>query len=457
MEQQQPDIMLLTETKLNKKHKLGFKNYIIYRTDRVNSVQGGGTAILISKKIQAEPQFIPMLRDNKCLEATVIKLRRDNISLFIISGYANHKNNKHCFINELNSLLTFLKVQHLNNYFVLAGDLNARSTEWGDHDSNLRGDYLKKWLDDDGLIFRARLIPPCEPTYTRTGTYLDLCIIDHRLNVGNLPPENSMKTIEYDSDHRVTTLNVKFDIPIECPVDNQIKVVYDYKATNWQAFAEFLQTSSTTDIPATRNLNRDEINEFFQAIDNEIITAIEHMTPQKDVNIDSVLKYVNNKIRKLQRVKSKLLTIRRKINTGKIKVSMKVKMEVDTTIAEIKEQITAEFRETISNYWKKQVQAIDYRRSENFFPKINKLLTRKPPLTIETLNISTDNESIISRAHIAPNEQAADRHNLVINNPIDKLNLIGATFESINAPKYLNQTSRLTHIICRISTIITRV
>ena len=42
-----PDIILLTETKLNTKHKIYFDNYKIIRNDRINSIQGGGTAILI--------------------------------------------------------------------------------------------------------------------------------------------------------------------------------------------------------------------------------------------------------------------------------------------------------------------------------------------------------------------------------------------------------------------------
>lgn len=43
------DIILLSETKLNNKYKLLFTDYNIIRTDRPNSIQGGGTAIVIKK------------------------------------------------------------------------------------------------------------------------------------------------------------------------------------------------------------------------------------------------------------------------------------------------------------------------------------------------------------------------------------------------------------------------
>ena len=46
-----PDIILLSETKLNQKHKLIIDGYNIIRNDRPNSIQSGGTAIIIKKII----------------------------------------------------------------------------------------------------------------------------------------------------------------------------------------------------------------------------------------------------------------------------------------------------------------------------------------------------------------------------------------------------------------------
>lgn len=43
MEQHQPDILMLSETKINRHHQITFKNYKIIRQDRPNSHQGGGT------------------------------------------------------------------------------------------------------------------------------------------------------------------------------------------------------------------------------------------------------------------------------------------------------------------------------------------------------------------------------------------------------------------------------
>ena len=58
-----PDIVLISETKLNKRHKVHFKNYSMIRRDRPNATQGGGTAILIKKP--SEVQNNPKRQNNK--------------------------------------------------------------------------------------------------------------------------------------------------------------------------------------------------------------------------------------------------------------------------------------------------------------------------------------------------------------------------------------------------------
>ena len=58
-----PDILLISETKLNYRHKVYYKNYSIIRHDRPNATQGGGTAILIKKP--PEVQNNPKRQNNK--------------------------------------------------------------------------------------------------------------------------------------------------------------------------------------------------------------------------------------------------------------------------------------------------------------------------------------------------------------------------------------------------------
>lgn len=62
------DIVLLSETKLNHKHKIIFNDYEILRTDRLNAIQGGGTAIIIKKNLP----FEPTIQENKITQHHII-------------------------------------------------------------------------------------------------------------------------------------------------------------------------------------------------------------------------------------------------------------------------------------------------------------------------------------------------------------------------------------------------
>src|ERR1700744_1941767 len=59
LKKHEPDIVLLSETKLNAKHKPRFENYIFIRNDRLTN-KGGGTGILIRSDIKYESVNTPV-------------------------------------------------------------------------------------------------------------------------------------------------------------------------------------------------------------------------------------------------------------------------------------------------------------------------------------------------------------------------------------------------------------
>ncbi|KAI4474387.1 hypothetical protein M0804_014885 [Polistes exclamans] len=137
------EIILVDETKLNKKHKIQFKDYNIIRSDRSNGSRGGGMAIIIKCKIQHETIFFPTSRNNTILEYTIIKIKStNNTNLILIALYANNKENK-TFTPELEQLFSGLKLNSANNYYLMTGDLNARSVHWGDSMTKMKGNLNK--------------------------------------------------------------------------------------------------------------------------------------------------------------------------------------------------------------------------------------------------------------------------------------------------------------------------
>ncbi|CAG5071955.1 Protein of unknown function, partial [Cotesia congregata] len=159
IEQHKPDIVLLSETKLTNKHYIFSQTHKIIRSDRPNSKQGGGTAIMVKNNISHQIIRYPASSKNELLEYTIIQLfpeTQSNYKIFIISVYATNSNKK-VFINELNDLLQRLKLDNPEHFFVLGGDLNARRTEWGDYHDNQRGKYLRKWEAETLLGYNAKI------------------------------------------------------------------------------------------------------------------------------------------------------------------------------------------------------------------------------------------------------------------------------------------------------------
>ena len=90
-----PYIVLISETKLNYRHKVQYKNYSIIRHDRPNATQGGGTAILIKKPLKFKTIQNEKITNFKILETTIIKIKINNKeNLFISAAYAAYGNQK---------------------------------------------------------------------------------------------------------------------------------------------------------------------------------------------------------------------------------------------------------------------------------------------------------------------------------------------------------------------------
>ncbi|KOC63578.1 RNA-directed DNA polymerase from mobile element jockey [Habropoda laboriosa] len=148
LSKQKPDIALLSETKLNPNHKINFKDYIILRSNRPHAKQGGGTGILIRKDFSFKPIQPNSIKSNKCLETTIIEINlQNNYKLYIIAAYATC-NYKKEFIPELKHLFEELHLNNTKNFYLLAGDLNAKHQTWGNTNINKRGISLHKWHTD---------------------------------------------------------------------------------------------------------------------------------------------------------------------------------------------------------------------------------------------------------------------------------------------------------------------
>ncbi|KYN03421.1 hypothetical protein ALC62_05739 [Cyphomyrmex costatus] len=210
IEKQNPDVVLLGETKLNKNHILRFENYNVIRNDRNEENPGGGTAILIKKTIKYSKISLPSLEKNKILEHTIIKCKfKSDKTLYIISAYAKCGNQKE-FIPDLNKLFTLLELNKLENYYIIAGDLNAKHTNWKNPNNNPRGISLTLWLEKNNILFKTRLLSTKYPSYPYGKSFLDI-VIDTRLTFHEIEDDCGLNNIPHDSDHNATSFQVSLD------------------------------------------------------------------------------------------------------------------------------------------------------------------------------------------------------------------------------------------------------
>lgn len=291
-----PDILALSETKLNAKHILNITDYSIIRNDRkINS--GGGTALIIKNTIQFE---IINIKNLTFIETTAIKIKHSEKNLFIISTYIPPRS-KDKISTDLNNIFKSLKLEHQNNYFVLIGDLNARHPRFGDSIVNYNGLVLSNWIEANDLEYKLKTLCTTEPTFAKSNAFLDLALIDYRL----VCKQNVLEVHDFDSDHKAIGVTINFTHEDNSVNFSEKNKTFLYKKTNWNKFKRNLDIDYDIEIPENTNLSNSEIDKYITDLETYIRKTIEDTTP-KLVKKTSTLKYVNNTIEKLYMKKKSL-------------------------------------------------------------------------------------------------------------------------------------------------------
>ncbi|KAK0071130.1 hypothetical protein PV326_001638, partial [Microctonus aethiopoides] len=275
--------------------------------------RGGGTAIVIKKEIIYSEIQYPTSKDNKILEYSIAKINlKGNKSLFVVAVYASNSiATKELFLSELSHLFEKLKLHDNKNFYLIAGDFNARHTELGDRASNRRGKYLLEWNKHHTSQYRTKIYPPDAPTYIPAQTFLDLCIADFRMEMNKTTfSQDTLPTIDYDSDHKAILMTLLYnDLSIEMnnnPPGNEN--FRPYKKINWKKFGKLLiDAHNDTSCPHNRNLTKDEIDHHIEVLSRDINTTLDKLVTSNNSKPNKFT-IMNRKILKLHKIKSKLLT-----------------------------------------------------------------------------------------------------------------------------------------------------
>ncbi|KAL6417501.1 hypothetical protein ACFW04_012685 [Cataglyphis niger] len=172
---------------------------------------------------------------------------------------------------------------------MIAGDFNAKHTDWANSENNERGIALRSWLDDNDVLYKLKLYGPDSPSYPRGGSFIDLTNVNGTLN-----------TLPLDSDHKA--ISVHFSVHSdELDLNFAENHNLNYNKADWKKFKTTL-TKAEIDIPKNRNLSINEINDFIDTLESLITDAMNESIP-KIKSSSSVDKYINSKIKKLQKQK----------------------------------------------------------------------------------------------------------------------------------------------------------
>lgn len=432
------DLVLISETKLNKRHKIVLDNHDIIRTDRPNATKGGGTAIIIKNDIDYEKIYYPSSNHNEVTEYSIIKIKLSHQKfLFIISIYANNKD-KRIFITEFEHIFENLKLNNTNNYYIIAGDLNARNISWGDRSNNFKGNLLKDWLDNpQNIKFKIKTYIPNSPTFIPNATVIDLCFTDSRIELSNLD-NGKIKTSDFWSDHKALLFDIDLSKVNEefITADPTRNHRFMFKKTKWKKFERHLEKSTNLNIPCTRNLDHNEINLYLNQTTENIKKSIEATVPKFRPQ-NNTLYYINTRIKTLTKIKSNLLTLLHKYKqrgTSPILVQL-----LQDHIKISNERLKSEFQKANTSYWETLHKSIDYRESNSFLPKVNKWFRARSSPEIETLHIDRNDRSLLCVVNTNNLRVIDDKY--IIESPIDKINIMGKFYEKINSPRYTNNNS----------------
>lgn len=198
---------------------------------------------------------------------------------------------------------------------------------------------------------------------------------------------------------------------------------------------EKLERTYSDIILANRNLSNKEIDEHIESIHAHIRTIIDS-TVTKYKPQDKVLNYVTRKIKRMHEYKSSLITQINKSyhHNPKSRPPPLRTNYLKTLLNNVNDAIKAEYRKSYTAYWNTLVQQIDHTKPEKFFPRIKRFFRPKSTQKIGELIVGPDNSHLLIRCNIDPTTCTQQDGKFILISTQDIINILGAYFETINAP-----------------------
>lgn len=250
------DVALITETWLKNNKTTFIKGYKCYRQDRPQDpsftrTPGGGVAIFIKTSLSHQIVLTPTTIHS--LECKIVKITMTNNTKSINIVAAYNKPTSTLVPQEIEDILkTSTKV-------IIAGDLNAKHSEWNCITNNTNGNILKNYIDNSISIIKYPPTPTFFPDQSNySPSTIDLAIIKN-INTSDLKALPNLP-----SNHAP----VIFYIEEEISKSNE-QLMPNYAEANWKLFKYELNKNII--LPPIL----ETVNDINKAVDN-ITTLIQN-------------------------------------------------------------------------------------------------------------------------------------------------------------------------------------
>lgn len=411
LESRNTDLVIITETHLKPAVKFRLPGYTVVRLDRT-SASGGGVAIAVKTtiKFRVLPHY-----NTKIIEALGIELDTDRGKLCIIAVYcprqcSDKNGSSSSFKNDL------AKLTHNRRKLIVAGDLNARHENWGNHRRNKNGTILF----GDSQAGYYTVSGPRDPTFISPAgvpSTLDLFLTnapDH------LSDPETVK--ELSSDH------FPVEVVFRCsPTTRPDLLRKDYHNVNWVEFQRRVDRLINPDVPL-RSI--DDVDHRIEELVGAIQAAEEACVPRVPVNVSKP---------ELDRV---TLLLIRKRNSFKRKFQRTGRVPQKILASKLTKIIHARIDDLKNDKFSRDIERMDP-RSRPFW-KVAKILKSKPqqvpPLKLnDSLLITHEEKANAIGAHFVSS------HNLgsTIVSPLE--GMVQESIQAIaNTPCYVPANKKIT-------------
>lgn len=258
-----PDVLLLSETCLHKRHKVQFDGYEMVRNDM--SPGNRGTAILVKQTLKFRT-FRLNIETN--FEYTAISLFTAGSAVFVFSIYVHS--------NQLSSSEDLSRVFDCfgpDVFLLLGGDFNAKHHNWLNYNNNSNGLIVNSFITCDQHFRRTKLISSSRPTRFASNSF---SFIDFFLISSNINSDQNARTYPFESDH----LAIEIFIEIPCIETSDSVPALNFNRTNWSRVNKMLACYLQENLPPSgRNMSGEQIEDHVRFLEETVLQIVTENTP----------------------------------------------------------------------------------------------------------------------------------------------------------------------------------